>query len=113
MTVVLPPVLDDMAGELIDPDVARIGATRPIAEPLLSQSAAMGALPQLYAAVAPGVEGDDYVGPDGLGEIAAREGLVLHELVDVAPSLEEAFMELTRDAVEYHGSTETNERTAA
>jgi ABC-2 type transport system ATP-binding protein len=48
-----------------------------------------------------------------VGEIAAREGLVLHELVDVAPSLEEAFMELTRDAVEYHGSTETNERTAA
>jgi hypothetical protein len=32
MTVVLPPVLDDMAGEVIDPDVARIGATRPIAE---------------------------------------------------------------------------------
>ncbi len=48
-----------------------------------------------------------------VGEIAAREGLVLHELVDVAPSLEEAFMELTRDAVEYQGSTETNERTAA
>ncbi len=48
-----------------------------------------------------------------VGEIAAREGLVLHELVDAAPSLEEAFMELTRDAVEYHGSTETNERTAA
>ena len=48
-----------------------------------------------------------------VGEIAAREGLVLHELVDAAPSLEEAFMELTRDAVEYHGSTATNERTAA
>ncbi len=48
-----------------------------------------------------------------VGELAARDGLVLHELVDVAPSLEEAFMELTRDAVEYHGSTETTERTAA
>ena len=44
-------------------------ATRPIAEPLFSQSAARGALPQLYAAVAPGVEGDDYIGPDGLGEM--------------------------------------------
>ena len=44
-------------------------APRPIAEPLFSQSAAMGALPQLYAAVAPGVEGDDYIGPDGLGEM--------------------------------------------
>lgn len=48
-----------------------------------------------------------------VGETAAREGLVLHELVDVAPSLEEAFMDLTRDDVEYHGSTETNERMAA
>jgi NAD(P)-dependent dehydrogenase (short-subunit alcohol dehydrogenase family) len=44
-------------------------ATRPIAEPLFSQSAAMGALPQLHAAVAPDVEGNDYFGPDGLGEM--------------------------------------------
>jgi ABC-2 type transport system ATP-binding protein len=48
-----------------------------------------------------------------IGELAAREGLVLHELVDVAPSLEEAFMELTRDSVEYHGSTATTGRKAA
>jgi len=45
-----------------------------------------------------------------VGDIAAREGIVLHELVDVAPSLEEAFMELTRDTIQYHGSTEKNER---
>jgi hypothetical protein len=31
----------------------------------------------------------------------------------VAPSLEEAFMELTRDSVEYHGSTATTGRKAA
>jgi ABC-2 type transport system ATP-binding protein len=48
-----------------------------------------------------------------IGERAAREGLVLHELVGVAPSLEEAFTELTRDAVEYHGRTESHDRTAA
>ncbi len=48
-----------------------------------------------------------------VGELAAREGLVLHELVDVAPSLEEAFMDLTRDAVDYHGTSETTGRTAA
>ena len=29
----------------------------------------MGALPQLYAATAPGVRGGDYFGPDGLGEL--------------------------------------------
>ena len=36
---------------------------------LFSQSAAMGALPQLYAAVAPAVRGGEYYGPDGIGEI--------------------------------------------
>ncbi|MCB0864986.1 MAG: SDR family oxidoreductase [Solirubrobacterales bacterium] len=35
---------------------------------LLGQSDAMGALPSLYAATMPDVEGDDYFGPDGLGE---------------------------------------------
>jgi NAD(P)-dependent dehydrogenase (short-subunit alcohol dehydrogenase family) len=35
---------------------------------LLAQSAAMGALPLLYAAAAPGIDSGDYIGPDGLGE---------------------------------------------
>ena len=35
---------------------------------LFAQSDAMGALPTLYAATAPDVEGDDYFGPDGIGE---------------------------------------------
>ncbi|TXH18891.1 MAG: SDR family NAD(P)-dependent oxidoreductase [Mycobacterium sp.] len=35
---------------------------------LLGQSDANGALPSLYAATAPGVEGNDYFGPDGIGE---------------------------------------------
>ena len=35
---------------------------------LLAQSAAQGALPELYAATAPGVEGGAYYGPDGLLE---------------------------------------------
>jgi ABC-2 type transport system ATP-binding protein len=48
-----------------------------------------------------------------VGRVAAAEQLVLHELVDLAPSLEEAFMDLTRDAVEYHGSTDTTPRRAA
>ncbi|MEM7140107.1 MAG: oxidoreductase [Actinomycetota bacterium] len=43
--------------------------TRPVLDRTMSQSAAMGALPQLYAAVAPGVEGNDYYGPDGIGEM--------------------------------------------
>lgn len=37
-------------------------------EALVTQSAAMGALPTLRAATDPDVVGDDYFGPDGLGE---------------------------------------------
>jgi ABC-2 type transport system ATP-binding protein len=40
-----------------------------------------------------------------IGELAAREGLVLHELTPQLASLEEAFMELTRDSVEYETRT--------
>jgi ABC-2 type transport system ATP-binding protein len=36
-----------------------------------------------------------------IGERAAGAGLILHELSPVQASLEEAFMELTQDAVEY------------
>lgn len=36
-----------------------------------------------------------------VGNLAARHGIALHELVARQPSLEEAFMELTRDAVDY------------
>src|SRR5260370_32450695 len=35
---------------------------------LLAQSAAMGALPTEYAAVAPEAHGGDYIGPDGFAE---------------------------------------------
>jgi len=48
-----------------------------------------------------------------VGILAAAHGLVLHQLVDVAPSLEEAFMELTRDTVAYHGSVAPPETRAA
>jgi len=56
-------------------------------------------------------EGTDYLHLEGIqahqvGEIAAANQVVLHQLVDVAPSLEEVFMELTSDAVVFHGSTE-------
>jgi ABC-2 type transport system ATP-binding protein len=37
-----------------------------------------------------------------IGELASEQGVVLHELTPVRASLEEAFMHLTRDALEYH-----------
>jgi ABC-2 type transport system ATP-binding protein len=40
-----------------------------------------------------------------IGEIAAREGLVLHELTPLKASLEEAYMSLTGESVEYQAGT--------
>ena len=42
-----------------------------------------------------------------IGRIAASHGIVLFELTPQTASLEEAFMELTHDAVEYR-NTSTN-----
>jgi ABC-2 type transport system ATP-binding protein len=44
-----------------------------------------------------------------VGELAARNNVVLHELTPQQASLEEAFMELTRDEVEFHGTAGTAE----
>jgi ABC-2 type transport system ATP-binding protein len=43
-----------------------------------------------------------------IGDLAARHGIRLHELTRLEASLEEAFMELTRDSVEFRGSTDTH-----
>jgi ABC-2 type transport system ATP-binding protein len=40
-----------------------------------------------------------------IGELAARIPVVLHELAPQSASLEEAFMELTEDSVEFHGAS--------
>lgn len=39
-----------------------------------------------------------------IGELAAGGGIVLHELAPVTASLEDAYLELTKDDVEYHAS---------
>lgn len=46
------------------------------------------------------------IGPTAVqvGELAAANRVVLHELTPVSGSLEEAYMSLTQDAVEYHSS---------
>jgi NAD(P)-dependent dehydrogenase (short-subunit alcohol dehydrogenase family) len=43
---------------------------------LLAQSADMGALPSLYAATYPGLEGGSYIGPDGIAEQRGHPKLV-------------------------------------
>ncbi len=48
-----------------------------------------------------------------VGEVALRNGLLLHELSARRASLEEAYMSLTQDAVEYRAhTTPTTSRTA-
>jgi len=37
-----------------------------------------------------------------IGELAAQQGIVLHELTPVVGSLEDAYLALTQDEVEYH-----------
>ncbi len=54
------------------------------------------------------VDGDGALEVSGLtaeqvGETAAAQAIVLHELVPVRASLEEAFMDVTREEVEFHG----------
>jgi ABC-2 type transport system ATP-binding protein len=45
--------------------------------------------------------------PADIGDLALAAGIAVHELTTVQASLEEAFMELTRDAVEYHAELVT------
>jgi ABC-2 type transport system ATP-binding protein len=44
--------------------------------------------------------------PEQIGDVAGTEGLWLHELTLVQSSLEEAFMRLTANAVEYHAGAQ-------
>jgi NAD(P)-dependent dehydrogenase (short-subunit alcohol dehydrogenase family) len=54
--------LQTAAAPLIDRLVMKVGNT------VIAQNDEMGALPQLFAATEPGLEGGTYVGPDGPGE---------------------------------------------
>jgi ABC-2 type transport system ATP-binding protein len=65
-------------------------------------------------AVEPGVVQINGLSSEQVGTLAAQHGIVLYELVPQMASLEEAFMELTRDSVEFHTGTpvETEEAVA-
>jgi len=59
------------------------------------------------ATVAPGEDGCLEVtgrSAEQIGELAAANGIVLHELTPEKASLEDAFMSMTEDAVEYHAA---------
>jgi ABC-2 type transport system ATP-binding protein len=44
---------------------------------------------------------------EAVGDLAAANRLTLHELLTERSSLEQAFMEMTRDSVEYHATDAT------
>ncbi|WP_010288165.1 ABC transporter ATP-binding protein [Streptomyces sp. SA3_actF] len=65
-------------------------------------------LRQEGVSVTEGAEGTleaDHADPARLGELAHENGLVLHELSPQSASLEDAFMQLTAQTVEYHAHT--------
>ena len=64
-------------------------------------------------ALGPGHIEVEGVPSERIGKLAAHSGLVLHQLVPVRVSLEQAFMELTRDAVQYGGMSEHETEEAA
>ena len=77
---------------------AHVRARSPEAARLADLLAGEGALVDTDPDGALSIGGADAV---AVGELAARHGIVLHELVAQNASLEEAFMELTRDSLQF------------
>jgi ABC-2 type transport system ATP-binding protein len=48
-----------------------------------------------------------------IGQLAFDHGIVLYELTPQLASLEQAYMDMTRDSVEYHASTPATTGTAS
>jgi ABC-2 type transport system ATP-binding protein len=95
-------IRDEGVSEFIEASSQRsVRVSSPQVEQLVSQ------LESADAKVRPLTEGAiEVLGMEAaaIGELAAAHGLVLHELTPQKASLEEAFMELTSDSVEYHAS---------
>ena len=73
----------------------------PQIERLKSALAEQGATTVLEEDGSLSVRGADEI---AIGELAASIPVVLHELAPQSASLEDAFMELTEDSIEYHGA---------
>jgi len=78
-----------------------VRVSSPRVEDLTKHLIAVGATVQPLTETAVEVTGLDAA---KIGDLAAANGIALHELTPQKASLEEAFMELTGDSVEYHAS---------
>ncbi|GIH14058.1 ABC transporter ATP-binding protein [Rugosimonospora africana] len=79
---------------------ARVRVRTPHAEALLDALAAQGTTTRKVDAF---IEIDGLT-TDAVGDLAAKHNVTIHELFAQRSSLEEAFMEMTRDSVEYHAT---------
>ncbi len=81
---------------VLSPQAGRLGEL--LAGPRVAVAAGEGGRLQVRGLPAPRI-----------GEIAAEHGLVIHELVSQQASLEEAFMTLTRDSLDYQATVSADE----
>jgi ABC-2 type transport system ATP-binding protein len=82
-----------------------------VRSPQATELAALVASTDVHVeAIEPGLIEIEGLTAEQIGSEAAANGLVLHQLTPQQASLEEAFMSLTRDEVEYH-ATATNDTT--
>ena len=73
------------------------GVMMSAANRLFAQSAAMGALPTLYAALAPDVHGCDYIGPTGMGGSRGYPGKVRSSQASYDPALARRLWQVSED----------------
>jgi ABC-2 type transport system ATP-binding protein len=100
-----------LADTSVDELIARVAVARVLVRSP-DATALRDALVRLGATVTdrgPGGLNVDGLAAESIGEVAAARGLVLHELVPQRASLEQAYMELTRDAVEYRDVEHRND----
>ena len=64
---------------------------------LIAQSAEMGALPQLYAATAPDVQGADFIGPDGMRALRGHPTRVIPSRYATDPEIAERLWSLSEE----------------
>ena len=74
-------------------------------EKLLAKDVRVSSLPSLLE-----VEG---MAAEQIGDLAARDGFVIHELTPETTSLEDAFIELTREETEYRAARPSPETPAS
>jgi len=71
---------------------------------MFAQSAAMGALPTLYAATSPEVRGGDYIGPDGIGEMWGHPAKVNCSTAAKDPAVASRLWEVSEQLTKVHYS---------